>query len=147
MNKVYKRSLFNEILFFIVCLGVFIPDAKLLKVILSEKKVDSLVIIMFAVCLVLTIIFLLAFILECIRKKDAIKVTDENIVIQEFKRTVVPIANVKEIKYRNAYAGFLGAMSSGDLFITTKDDKRIRVKDLRNVKNVCSELTKLINKD
>ncbi len=147
MDKVYKRSLYDLIIFFIGCIALIIPDAKLIKYIIADEKKDSLIIIMFVVCMVFTIVLLLGFILECIRKKDAIKVSSGNLVIQEFKKTVIPLSDILDIKYRRSYIGTLGTLSKGDLFITKTDNKKIRVKDLRNVKTVCMELRKLIGED
>lgn len=147
MDKVYKRSLYGLIIFFIGCICLIIPDAKLIKYIITNEKKDSLIIIMSVVCGILTVVLLLGFILECIRKKDAIKVSGGNLVIQEFKKTVIPLSDILDIKYRCSYGGVLGILSKGDLFITKTDNKKIRVKDLRNVKNVCTELRKLIKED
>ncbi len=141
---------------FTILFILFVPVVIWLFISLSSSKgnPDSLLVVMTIVCLCLDILFLALSIIHTLQKKDAITIKDKQVILKTYKEQVIEFNEIIDIKrhcnYFNArgsaIAASIGLLSSGYIEFTLKDGKKVYIKDIKNVRKVCTTLREIILK-
>lgn len=144
MKVIGKRIKWDRYLFLLVFLafvGIFTFQ---LYSIFNSSKVDTLLYVFVFIVLAYLIYFLTFTILAFLRKEDAILVQDDKLIVRKIKERTIDFKNITDIKYTLNYSGRIGTFKLGKIIITLINGKTIKVYDIKNAKNVCLELRKII---
>lgn len=91
------------------------------------------------------IVSFLFLILGFAKPSDVIKVTETEILISELKERRIGFKEIKDISYRcQNNTRLFGEYKSGSIIIITKDGKKVRVNEIKDVKSVCEGLRKIV---
>jgi hypothetical protein len=139
----WKKYLYLFFLLLFACV-----DAWLIYSISQAKKIDSFLLIMMIVVSIVDILLLVMTIIKFSRKKDAIKVSDNDVILENSKLNKIKFDDIKNIQYRQYKSGDkLGfKYKSGDIIFTLSDDKKVKVNDIKYVIEVCETLRNKILK-
>lgn len=123
-------------------------DAWLIYSISQTKKLDSILLITMIVISFVDILFLVMTIIKFSKKKNAIKVSNDEVILENSKLNKIKFVDIKNIQYRQYKSGDkLGfRYKSGDIIFTLNDDKNVKVNDIKNVIEVCEKLRNMILK-
>lgn len=111
----------------------------------SKGNPETLLVIMAILCLCLDILFLILFVVYNLQKKDAITLKGDKVILKTYKEQVLEFKDIKDIKKRCTYFGpsgrkiaaSIGLLFSGYIVFTLNDNKKIYIKDIKNVDEVC----------
>ncbi len=150
---VFKRTKAYGCIFIFLFIS-FIPVVIWLFISLmnSKKNPNSLLISMAILCLCLDILFLILSIVFILQKRDAITIKDNKVILKTYKEQVISFNDIKDIRKhcsyfnsRGAYiASKIGILNSGYIQFTLKDNKKIYIKDIKDVTEVCFTLREII---
>ncbi len=150
---VFKRTKAYGYIFIFLFIS-FIPVVIWLFISLmsSKKDPDPLLISMAILCLCLDILFLILSIVFILQKRDAITIKDNKVILKTYKEQVISFNDIKDIRKhcsyfngRGAYiASKIGLLNSGYIQFTLKDNKKIYIKDIKDVTEVCFTLREII---
>ena len=148
MEIIGKRVIWIKYLLLILTLCFIGVDIWLFCSLFLGNKPDTLLYVMAFVVLAILLLLLTFTILSFIKKKNAICIDNDKLIIRNYKELVIDFKNIKDIKYRSNYGGgrlFNNEYNSGTIFIEL-DNKEIKVNNIKSVKNVCSVLrNKILN--
>lgn len=116
----------------------------------QSKNPDRMLIIMPYVVLAITVFLLVCSILEFIKKTDVIFIKDNKVIIKIYKTKELNFEDIKDIKYcLNSGGGrlFNTTYKSGKIIFVLKDNKKIKVDNIKDVEIVCSSLRNLVLKE
>lgn len=138
--KLVGRRVFWRNIIFLLCGLMFIGVSVWLYISMkAASNPKTLLVVMFYICVALAIILFIIGSLMFLRRKDAIYLDNETLVIRNYKDKIVTfddITNIQMSTYRYA--------TSGIIVITLKNNKKIFVNDIRNIKKVCFLLRKIV---
>ena len=139
---------------FIFLFITFIPLVIWLFISLMSSKgsPETLLVIMAILCSCLDILFLILFIVYILQKKDAITLQTDRVILKTYKEQVIEFKDIKDIRKHCTYVGprggliaaSIGILSSGYIVFTLNDDKKIYIRDIKNVSEVCFVLREKI---
>lgn len=138
--KLIGRRVFWRNIIFLLCGLIFIGVSIWLYISMkAANNPENILVVMFYMCMTLAIIFLIICFLMFLRKKDAIYLDSNALVIKTYKTKMIYFDDIENIQMSNyRYA------TSGVIVITLKNNKKIFVNDIRNVQKVCFLLRKII---
>lgn len=118
----------------------------------SKGNPETLLVIMAILCLCLDILFLILFIVYNLQKKDAITLQSDRVILKTYKEQVLEFKDIKDIRKHCTYIGprggliaaSIGILSSGYIEFTLVDNKKIYIRDIKNVSEVCFVLREKI---
>ena len=135
-------------MFLILLLGMTGVDIWLFYSLSVSQKNDSLLWIMSFVVLAIVIILFLFTLLNFLKKKEAILIDEDRIVIRKYKETALNFKNIKNIQYRQVRSPrTIGNYKSGNIIITLQDEKKITISSIADVRMVCKNLREIILKE
>lgn len=135
-------------MFLILLLGMTGVDIWLFYSLSVTQKNDSLLWIMSFVVLAIVIILFLFTLLNFLKKKEAILIDEDRIVIRKYKETALNFKNIKNIQYRQVRSPrTIGNYKSGNIIITLQDEKKITISSIADVRMVCKNLREIILKE
>ena len=146
----YKRIIWLTLLyFFIACMFSIITTWLFYSWSQSNGKPEPLLVVMAILTLVVAVFFLILTVIRCFLRLSAITIDNSTLIIKNFKTTIVPFSDIKDIKYRVNSSSrariLLGlVIKSGTLFIYLNDNSVIKVPDLKDVHFVCNDLKRQI---
>ncbi len=159
----FKRKLEGKMVFkrtkayawiFIVLFISFVPVVIWLftSLMYCKGSPDYLLITMAILCLCFDILFLVISIVYFLQKKDAITIKDKKVILKTYKEQVISFDDIKDIRKHCYYfsskgmaiASQIGLLNSGYIQFTLKDNKKIYVKDIKNVSEVCFTLRGIV---
>lgn len=139
---------------FIFLFITFIPLVIWLFISLNSSKgsPETLLVIMAILCSCLDFLFLILFIVYILQKRDAITLQDDKVILKTYKEQVLEFKDIKDIRKHCTYIGrrsviiasAIGILSSGYIVFTLNDDKKIYIRDIKNVSEVCFVLREKI---
>lgn len=127
-------------------------DAWLFYSLSMSKKPDSLLIAMTFIVLGLCLVLFVFTSLNFIKKHDAILIQDDKVITREYKERTIPFKDIMNIQYRTSSSGgnrkgiVIGAYRSGSIVFTLKNNHKIIVTDIADVKEVCHQLRMIVLK-
>lgn len=132
----------------------FIPVVIWLFISLGSSKgnPETLLVVMTIVCLCLDILFLVLSIIHILQKKDAITIKDKQVILKTYKEQVIEFKDIIDIRRHcnyfsargSAIAASIGLLGSGYIEFTLNDGKKVYIKDIKNVRKVCTSLREII---
>ena len=127
-------------------------ESWLLYSVIKGEHPDNLLIIMTIIVAFTTILMLVFTILNFMRKSDAITVDENEVIVKNYKTISIQFADIQDIRYKLAGARkngsySLGYYTYGTIIFKLKNEEVIFVNDIKNVKNVCAKLNKIILKE
>lgn len=127
-------------------------ESWLLYSVIKGEHPDNLLIIMTIIVAFTTILMLVFTILNFMRKSDAITVDENEVIVKNYKTISIRFADIQDIRYKLAGARkngsySLGYYTYGTIIFKLKNEEVIFVNDIKNVKNVCAKLNKIILKE
>ena len=135
-------------MFLILLLGMTGVDIWLFYSLSVTQKNDSLLWIMSFVVLAIVIILFLFTLLNFLKKKEAILIDEDRIVIRKYKETALNFKDIKNIQYRQVRSPrTIGNYKSGSIIITLQDEKKITISSIADVRMVCKNLREIILKE
>ena len=127
-------------------------ESWLLYSVIKGEHPDNLLIIMTIIVAFATILMLVFTILNFMKKSDAITVDENEVIVKNYKTISIQFADIQDIRYKLAgdrkngsYS--LGYYTYGTIIFKLKNEEVIFVNDIKNVKNVCAKLNKIILKE
>lgn len=132
-------------LFAFICFGVY--SYWLLYSLNSTNNPDSLLVVMTILVLIFGIVFLVCSVLVFTKKKKALYISWKKLIVFNYHEKDIEFSNIASIKYREnttRYKFVSTGRCSGTIYITLKDNKVIKAKDIKDVKNVCMILNEKI---
>lgn len=139
---------------FIFLFITFIPLVIWLFISLNSSKgnPETLLVIMAVLCSCLDILFLILFIVYILQKRDAITLQTDRVILKTYKEQVLEFKDIKDIRKHCTYIGprsgiiasAIGILSSGYIVFTLNDDRKIYIRDIKNVTEVCFVLREKI---
>ena len=137
------RTKWIGILFLILSIIFCCVSVWLLYSLKMASNPITLLIVMTIIVIVITIIFIMITILNLLKKRLAIYIHNDELVIIKYKEKCIKFSDIKNIQYRK-YTFSKEIMNLkfkfGEIIITLNNDKVIKIDDIKNVKNVCMEL-------
>ncbi len=116
----------------------------------SSKKIDTLLLIMTILVSIIEVLLLIDIIIKFLKKKNAVIIDKDLVIINNIKSQKVKFDEIKNIQYKpyriNGVIG-IHKLRTGDLIFTLNDDKRLYVKEIKNVRQTCNELRKIVLKE
>jgi hypothetical protein len=148
MKTIGKRIQWMKYMFLILLLGMTGVDIWLFCSLSVSEKNDSLLWIMSFVVLAIVIIIFLFTLLSFLKKKEAILIDGDRLIIREYKETALNFKDIKSIQYRQSSSPrTIGNYKSGNIIITLQDEKKITISSIADVRMVCKNLREIILKE
>ena len=127
-------------------------ESWLLYSVIKGEHPDNLLIIMTIIVAFATILMLVFTILNFMKKSDAITVDENEVIVKNYKTISIQFADIQDIRYKLAGARkngrySIGYYTYGTIIFKLKNEEVIFVNDIKNVKNVCAKLNKIILKE
>lgn len=137
------RTKWIGILFLILSIIFCCVSAWLLYSLKMASNPITLLVVMTIIVIAITIIFIMITILNLLKKRLAIYIHNDELVIIKYKEKCIKFSDIKNIQYReytlnNSIINL--KFKFGKIIITLNNDKVIKIDDIKNVKNVCMEL-------
>ncbi len=150
---VYKRTKAYGFLFLFIGIS-FVPVFKweFISLLSSKNKPELLLVVAAVLTFGISLVCFIYSILDFIKKKDAITIKDKEVVLKTYKEYVISIDQIKDIKYHKnhvnndglLFAAIIGTADTGYIVFTLNDGKKLYVKEVMNVSEVCTALRELI---
>ena len=145
---IYKRVILYQYFYLILSIS-FLSVSIWLWLSLSESKgrMDALLLSMAILSTALFVLFFVLSILHFIKKKDAITVINNEVLLKTYKEEKIIFSDIKDIKYRNdirggnaKYAPNVISYRSGTIYFTLNSGRKIAAKEIKEVRKACLEL-------
>ncbi len=141
----FKTVIWNKILIGFAFLYFAGVETWLVYSFTNMKNFEPLFIPVISVAGIADAIFLAILIYLFLRKVNAITMEYPYLTIRIIKERKIAYRDIKDIRYRSGrYSG--GEYSSGTIYIYLKDEKIVKVSNMKDVRTVCETLRKEILK-
>lgn len=145
MKTYAYRIIWKKYLFLILTIMFLIVDVFLFYSLKESSKTNTMLNVMAIVVLGIDVLLFVFTILNFIKKKDAVIIDGNTIILNNYKKVIVELNKVIDIKYLKSRSSKIGTLNSGRLEFYLQDSKKIYVNDIRNVKNACQDLRNALN--
>ena len=143
-----KRIIWRGVMYLLYALMFIVVSIWLFISIKATSNPDTFLITTFCLTVVISIMFLIIAVPKLLRRKDAIYVDLNSLIIRKNKDISISFTDIENIqlsfnKYHmgsRSYRNF----SSGKIVITLKNNKIVYVDDIKDVENVCYSLRKIV---
>ncbi len=143
-----KRIIWRGVMYLLYALMFIVVSIWLFISIKATSNPDTFLITTFCLTVVISIMFLIIAVPKLLRRKDAIYVDLNSLIIRKNKDSSILFTDIENIqlsfnKYHmggRRYRNF----SSGKIVITLKNNKIVYVDDIKDVENVCVSLRKIV---
>jgi hypothetical protein len=149
MKTIGIRILWKKYLLLLLLLGFIGVDIWEFYSILNGTNPDTLLWVMAFVVLGIIMLLATATSLCFLVGKNAISIEGNTLIVMKYKKRVLSFEDIENIQYAYSYGGgrnFNGVYKSGKIILTLKNKERISIRDIKNVKETCSNLKSIILK-
>lgn len=150
MEIVATRIKWIKYLFLFVFLMFTAVDIWLIISILNSKGLNTSLSIMITLVSLISLTMLIITIINFIKNKNPVIIKDNKIIIKNIKEKAIEINDIKKIMYRTYRCSnriFNFEYKSGNLIFILNNDKKIKVNDIKNVKETCIKIKGIVFKE
>ena len=143
-----KRIIWNTVMYLLYAIMFIGVSIWLYISMKAASNPDTFLVAMFYLTLGASVVFLTVTVFMSLRKNDAIYVDLNALIIRNIKDISIPFTDIENIQmtfYKHPInKKICKRYTSGIIVITLKNNKKIYVRDIKDLENVCYSLRKIV---
>lgn len=144
-----KRITWKKVQYLIYCV-LFVSLSIYFTFLIVNQNSDRFYIILLCFLIILSIYLIVITIISFLEKKDAIYINYDSLIVRMHKDIIIRFIEIEDIQ-KNFYRFRIGKRkfsnySSGKIIIILKNNKKIYVKNIKDVNDTCIKLREIVFK-
>ncbi len=140
------RVKWKNVLFSFSCIMLAVISAWLFFSMSQTDSPDSMLVAFAIITCCLAVFFLTCTVAGILRKRVCVKICGETLILVKYREYIIDFADIENVQYMRSSSGSGGKRSligsipydSGKIIVTLKNNSKVSVDDVKNVRRVCS---------